>query len=149
MDRLWRVNLKGTFFTSRAAMRQMSTNGGGSIVNLASQASLVSLPDQSVYTATKGAVSAVTRSFAIDWAKHRITVNAIAPTFIKTKMAAAMLEQEHVSTAALRRIPLGRFGLPQDVAGAALFLTSDAASLITGHTLPVDGGWTAGEPDLF
>jgi NAD(P)-dependent dehydrogenase (short-subunit alcohol dehydrogenase family) len=149
MDRLWRVNVKGTFFAAQAAARQMiGRGGGGRIVNLASQAAILSLPNQSVYTATKGAVTALTRSLAIDWAPHRINVNAIAPTFVWTPMAAPMLAIEQVHDASVKRIPLGRVGQPQDIAGAALFLCSDAASLITGHVLPVDGGWTAGEPGL-
>jgi NAD(P)-dependent dehydrogenase (short-subunit alcohol dehydrogenase family) len=149
MDRLWRVNVKGTLFAARAAARPMIERGsGGRIVNLASQAAILSLPNQSVYTATKGAVAALTRSLAIDWAPHRINVNAIAPTFVWTPMAAPMLEIQQVHDASVRRIPLGRIGRPQDIAGAALFLCSEAASLITGHMLPVDGGWTAGEPGL-
>jgi NAD(P)-dependent dehydrogenase (short-subunit alcohol dehydrogenase family) len=149
MDRLWRVNVKGTFFAARSAARQMIARGeGGRIVNLASQAAILALPNQSVYTATKGAVAALTRSLAIDWAPHRITVNAIAPTFVWTPMAEPMLAIPQVHDASVRRIPLGRVGQPRDVAGAALFLCSDAASLVTGHMLPVDGGWTAGEPGL-
>ena len=149
MDRLWRVNVKGTMFAARAAARRMiARGGGGRIGNLASQAAILSLPNQSVYTATKGAVAALTRSLAIDWAPHRINVNAIAPTFVWTPMAAPMLEIQQVHDASVKRIPLGRIGRPQDIAGAALFLCSDAASLITGQMLPVDGGWTAGEPGL-
>jgi NAD(P)-dependent dehydrogenase (short-subunit alcohol dehydrogenase family) len=148
MDRLWQVNVKGTFFCAQAASVSMIERGRGRIVNLASQAALLSLPSQSAYTTSKGAVAALTRSLAIDWAPHGITVNAIAPTFVWTPMAAPMLEDEEVHAAAVRRIPLGRVGQPQDIAGAVVFLASDAASLITGHTLPVDGGWTAGEPEL-
>jgi NAD(P)-dependent dehydrogenase (short-subunit alcohol dehydrogenase family) len=148
LDLLWRVNLKGTLFAARAAAGQMIAGGGGRIVNLASQAAIVSLPNQAAYTASKGAVAALTRSLAVDWARHRINVNAIAPTFVWTPMAAPMLENAQVHAASVRRIPLGRVGQPQDIAGAALFLCSDAASLITGHLLPVDGGWTAGEPEL-
>jgi len=142
------VNVKGTFFCAQAAARQMIGRGGGKIVNLASQAAIVSLPHQSVYTASKGAIAALTRSLAIDWGKHGINVNAIAPTFVWTPMAAPMLEIQEVHDASERRIPLGRLGQPQDIAGAAIFLCSDAAGLITGHLLPVDGGWTAGEPGL-
>ena len=148
MDRLWRVNVKGTLFAAQAAAAQMIERRGGAIVNLASQAAILSLPNQSVYTATKGAIAALTRSLAIDWAPHGINVNAIAPTFVWTPMAAPMLEIQQVREASERRIPLGRLGQPRDIAGAALFLVSDAASLITGHLLPVDGGWTAGEPGL-
>jgi NAD(P)-dependent dehydrogenase (short-subunit alcohol dehydrogenase family) len=150
MDLLWRVNVKGTFFAAQAAAVQMiERRQGGRIVNLASQAAILSLPKQAVYTSSKGAVVALTRSLAIDWAPHGINVNAIAPTFVWTPMAAPMLEIKEVLDASVRRIPLGRVGQPQDIAGAALFLCSDAASLITGHLLPVDGGWTAGEPDLL
>jgi NAD(P)-dependent dehydrogenase (short-subunit alcohol dehydrogenase family) len=149
MDRLWRVNVKGTFFAAQAAATQMIERRSGRIVNLASQAAILSLPKQSVYTSSKGAVVALTRSLAIDWAPHGINVNAIAPTFVWTPMAAPMLEIKEVLEASTQRIPLGRVGQPQDIAGAAVFLCSDAASLITGHLLPVDGGWTAGEPDLL
>jgi NAD(P)-dependent dehydrogenase (short-subunit alcohol dehydrogenase family) len=148
MDLLWDVNVKGTLFCAQAASRDMHARGSGAIVNLASQAALLSLPNQVVYTATKGAICALTRSLAIDWAPHGVRVNAIAPTFVWTPMAAPMLAIEQVHAAVIKRIPLGRVGRPQDIAGAALFLCSDAASLITGHTLPVDGGWTAGEPGL-
>lgn len=148
MDRLWQVNVKGTFFCAQAASRDMIARGRGRIVNLASQAAILSLPHQSVYTASKGAIAALTRSLAIDWAPHGVTVNAIAPTFVWTPMAAPMLEVKEVHDASVKRIPLGRIGRPQDIAGAAVFLASEAASLITGHLLPVDGGWTAGEPGL-
>ncbi len=148
MDRLWRVNVKGSLFCAQAAYRDMRTRGAGSIVNLASQAALLSLPNQVVYTATKGAVAAMTRSQAIDWAPQGVRVNAIAPTFVWTPMATPMLEIQQVHDASVKRIPLGRIGHPRDIAGAAVFLCTDAASMITGHVLPVDGGWTAGEPGL-
>ena len=149
LDKLWRVNFKGSFFCAQAA----ATNGmiesrHGHIVNFASQAALVALPHQGAYTASKGAVMAATRSLAIDWAQYGITVNAIAPTFIWTPMSAPMLEVDEVRAASERRIPLGRLGQPRDVAGVAVFLASDVAGFITGQTIPVDGGWTAGEPGL-
>jgi meso-butanediol dehydrogenase/(S,S)-butanediol dehydrogenase/diacetyl reductase len=148
LDRLWRVNVKGGLFAAQAAFGDMRRRGKGAIVNLASQAAILSLPNQVVYTASKGAVVAMTRSLAIDWAPHGIRVNAIAPTFVWTPMAKPMLEIEQVHDASVRRIPLGRIGQPQDIAGAAVYLCSDAASMVTGHLLPVDGGWTAGEPGL-
>jgi NAD(P)-dependent dehydrogenase (short-subunit alcohol dehydrogenase family) len=148
LDLLIRVNLKGTLFCAQAAARQMIPREQGRIVNFASQAAILSLPNQSVYTATKGAVAALTRSLAIDWAPHNITVNAIAPTFVWTPMAAPMLEIRQVHDASVRRIPLGRIAQPVDIAGPVVFLCSDAAAMITGHLLPVDGGWTAGEPGL-
>jgi NAD(P)-dependent dehydrogenase (short-subunit alcohol dehydrogenase family) len=148
LDRLWDVNVKGSFHWAVAASRSMTEAGGGAIVLLASQAALVSLPSQSAYTASKGAVASLARSLAIDWAKHGITVNAICPTFIWTPMAAPMLEIPEVHGAAVRRIPLGRVGTPADIGGPIAFLCSPAAALITGVVLPVDGGWTAGEPEL-
>jgi meso-butanediol dehydrogenase/(S,S)-butanediol dehydrogenase/diacetyl reductase len=148
LDLLFAVNVKGSFHWAVAASRSMIAAGTGRIVLLATQAALVSLPSQSAYTASKGAVAALTRSLAIDWAKHGITVNAICPTFIWTPMAAPMLEIEAVHRAAVRRIPLGRVGQPRDIAGVAAFLCSPAAALVTGVVLPVDGGWTAGEPEL-
>jgi NAD(P)-dependent dehydrogenase (short-subunit alcohol dehydrogenase family) len=148
LDLLFAVNVKGSFHWAVAASRSMRSAGGGKIVLLASQAALVSLPSQSAYTASKGAVTALTRSLAIDWAKHGINVNAICPTFVWTPMAAPMLEIDAVHNAAVRRIPLGRVGQPRDIAGVAAFLCSPAAGLVTGVVMPVDGGWTAGEPEL-
>ena len=148
LDLLWAVNVKGSFHWAVAASHSMREARAGRIVLLASQAALVSLPSQAGYTASKGAVAALTRSLAIDWAQHGITVNAICPTFVWTPMAAPMLEIEEVHRAAVRRIPLGRVGQPRDIAGVAAFLCSPAAALVTGVVLPVDGGWTAGEPEL-
>lgn len=149
LDRLWAINVKGSFHWSVAvAQRSMIPAGSGAIVLIASQAALVSLPSQSAYTASKGAVTALTRSLAIDWAGHGIRVNAICPTFIWTPMAAPMLEIDAVHRAAVRRIPLGRVGQPADIGGVVAFLCSPAAGLVTGHVMPVDGGWTAGEPEL-
>jgi NAD(P)-dependent dehydrogenase (short-subunit alcohol dehydrogenase family) len=134
LDRLWRVNLKGTLFCAQAAVTHgMIERRHGHIVNFASQAALVALPHQAAYTASKGAVVALTRSLAIDWARHDITVNAIAPTFIWTPMSTPMLEIDEVRIASERRIPLGRLGEPGDVAGVAVFLASDAAGFITGE----------------
>jgi NAD(P)-dependent dehydrogenase (short-subunit alcohol dehydrogenase family) len=147
LDRLWAVNVKGTLFAAQAAYPYLRERGGA-IVNLASQAGLVALPSQVVYTATKGAVIAMTRSLAIDWARDGIRVNAVAPTFVWTPMAAPMLENPSLLSAVQRRIPLGRVGQPRDIAGAIAFLLTPAAGLITGQTLPVDGGWLAGEPGL-
>lgn len=149
LDRLWRVNLKGTLFCAQAAATHgMIERRRGHIVNFASQAALVALPHQGAYTASKGAVMALTRSLAIDWARHGIRVNAIAPTFIWTPMSTPMLEIDEVRLAAERRIPLGRLGQPRDVATVAVFLASQAAGFVTGQTIAVDGGWTAGEPGL-
>ena len=148
LDTLWSVNVKGSFNWAVAASRSMIPAGHGSIVLISSQAGLVSLPSQAGYSMSKGAVATMARSLAIDWAKHGLTVNALCPTFIWTPMAAPMLEIPEVHAAAVRRIPLGRVGQPRDIGGVVAFLCSPAASLITGVVLPVDGGWTAGEPEL-
>ena len=148
LDTLWAVNVKGSFTWAVAASRSMIPAGRGAIVLISSQAGLVSLPSQAGYSMSKGAVATMARSLAIDWARHGITVNAVCPTFIWTPMAAPMLEIPEVHAAAVRRIPLGRVGQPRDIGGVVAFLCSPAASLITGVVLPVDGGWTAGEPEL-
>jgi NAD(P)-dependent dehydrogenase (short-subunit alcohol dehydrogenase family) len=148
LDKALAVNVRGTFNCARAAFRHMRKAGGGSIVTLASQAALLSLPSQSVYTATKGAVVALTRSLAIDWAEYGIRVNSVAPTFTATPMTKQMLENPAVAEKVLSRIPLGRVAEPRDIAQAIRFLLSEDARMITGHTLPVDGGWTSGESNF-
>jgi NAD(P)-dependent dehydrogenase (short-subunit alcohol dehydrogenase family) len=138
------VNLKGTFFVSQAAGRVMIRQGFGRIVNLSSQAGFVALPGESVYCMTKAAISHLTKCLAVEWGKYDITVNAVAPTFIVTPGTAAALEDPAMRADILERIAgLHRVGQPMDVAGAVVFLASPAASLITGHTILIDGGWTA------
>jgi NAD(P)-dependent dehydrogenase (short-subunit alcohol dehydrogenase family) len=138
------VNVKGVFFASQAAGRQMIRQGFGRIVNLSSQAGFVALPTESIYCLSKAAVSHMTKCLAVEWGRHGITVNAVAPTFIRTDGTAADLADPAFETDTLERIAgLHRIGEPMDVAGAIVFLASPAASLITGTTLLVDGGWTA------
>jgi NAD(P)-dependent dehydrogenase (short-subunit alcohol dehydrogenase family) len=137
------VNLKGTFFVSQAVGRAMIRQGGGTIVNLGSQAGEVALPGEAVYCMTKAAIHHLTRCLAVEWGVHGITVNAVAPTFIVTPGTAPALEDPAFRADVLERIAgLHRVGEPMDVAGAVVFLASPAASLITGHTLLIDGGWT-------
>jgi NAD(P)-dependent dehydrogenase (short-subunit alcohol dehydrogenase family) len=137
------VNLKGTFFVSQAVGRAMIAQGGGTIVNLGSQAGEVALPGEAVYCMTKAAIHHLTRCLAIEWGTHGIRVNAVAPTFIATPGTAPALDDPAFRADVLERIAgLHRVGEPMDVAGAVVFLASDAASLITGHTLLIDGGWT-------
>ncbi len=138
------VNLKGTFFASQAAGRVMIRQNRGRIVNLSSQAGFVALPTESIYCMTKAAISHLTKCLAVEWGKYNITVNAVAPTFIRTPGTEAALADPGFRADVIERIAgLHRIGEPMDVAGAVVFLASPAASLITGHTILIDGGWTA------
>ena len=144
-DQTCAVNLKGTFFVSQAVGRRMIRQRRGRIVNLSSQAGFVALPGESVYCMTKAAIAHLTKCLAVEWGPYGITVNAVAPTFIATPGTEGALENDPAFKAdVLERIAaLHRVGQPMDVAGAIVFLASPAASLITGHTLLIDGGWTA------
>lgn len=138
------VNLKGTFFTSQAVGRVMIGQNYGRIVNLGSQAGFVALPGESVYCMTKAAISHLTKCLAVEWGRYNITVNAVAPTFIVTPGTEPALSDPAFRADVLERIAaLHRVGEPMDVAGAVVFLASPAASLITGDTIMIDGGWTA------
>jgi NAD(P)-dependent dehydrogenase (short-subunit alcohol dehydrogenase family) len=138
------VNLKGTFFVSQAAGRVMIAQNYGRIINLGSQAGAVALPGESIYCMTKAGILHLTKCLAVEWGKHNITVNAVAPTFIATPGTESALADPAFRADVEERIAgLHRIGDPMDVAGAVVFLASPAASLITGHTVLVDGGWTA------
>jgi len=137
------VNLKGTFFVTQEVGRVMIKQRSGKIVNLSSQAGFVGLPTESVYCMTKAAIAHLTKCVAVEWGRYGITVNAVAPTFIRTPGTVKWLEDDAFRTDLLSKIPLGRVGDPIDVAGAVVFLASPSASLITGTTLLIDGGFTA------
>jgi len=137
------VNLKGTFFASQAAGRVMMGQKYGRIVNLSSQAGFVALPTESIYCMTKAAIAHLTKCLAVEWGRHNITVNAVAPTFIRTPGTEECLADDAFRADVLSQIALGRIGEPMDVAGAVVYLASPAASLVTGATLLIDGGWTA------
>ena len=138
------VNLKGTFFASQAAGRVMIRQRSGRIINLSSQAGFVALPTESVYCMTKAAITHLTKCLALEWGKYNITVNAVAPTFIRTPGTEGALANPEFRSDVIERIAaLHRIGEPMDVAGAVVFLASSAASLITGDTILIDGGWTA------
>jgi NAD(P)-dependent dehydrogenase (short-subunit alcohol dehydrogenase family) len=143
-DHTLAVNLKGTFLASQAAGRVMIRQKRGRIINMSSQAGFAALPGESVYCMTKAAITHLTRCLAVEWGKHNITVNAVAPTFIATPGTDAALSDPAFRADVIERIAaLHRIGEPMEVAGAVLFLASPAASLITGHTILIDGGWTA------
>jgi NAD(P)-dependent dehydrogenase (short-subunit alcohol dehydrogenase family) len=138
------INLKGTFFASQAAGRVMIGQKYGRIINMGSQAGFAALPTESVYCMTKAGISHLTKCLAVEWGKHNITVNAVAPTFIRTPGTEEYLANpEHRADVLERIAALHRIGEPMDVAGAVVFLASPAASLITGETILIDGGWTA------
>jgi len=138
------VNLKGTFFVSQAAGRVMIRQKHGRIINMSSQAGFAALPGESVYCMTKAAIAHLTKCLAVEWGKHGITVNAVAPTFIRTPGTEEYLSVPQNRADVLERIAaLHRIGEPMEVAGAVVFLASPAASLITGETILIDGGWTA------
>ncbi len=137
-------NVKSTFFLSQRVARHMIDTGrGGRIINLSSQAAIVALPGEPIYCAAKAAVSHLTRCLAVEWGEHGINVNAVAPTFIETPGTAPALADPAFRADTVARIAaLHRIGQPVEVAGAVVFLASPAASLITGHTLVIDGGWS-------
>ena len=138
------VNLKGTFFASQAAGRVMIRQDRGCIVNMSSQAGFVALPTESIYCMTKAAIAHLTKCLAVEWGRYNIRVNAVAPTFIHTPGTESALADPAFRNDVTERIAaLHRIGEPMDVAGSVVFLASPAASMITGHTLLIDGGWTA------
>jgi NAD(P)-dependent dehydrogenase (short-subunit alcohol dehydrogenase family) len=138
------VNLKGTFFASQAVGRLMIQQKSGTIINMSSQAGFVALPTESIYCMTKAAIAHLTKCLAVEWGKHGITVNAVAPTFIRTPGTESALADSAFRADTVERIAaLHRIGEPMEVAGAVVFLASPAASLITGETILIDGGWTA------
>jgi NAD(P)-dependent dehydrogenase (short-subunit alcohol dehydrogenase family) len=142
-DEVLDVNLKGLFFACQAAGRHMVAAGSGQIVNMSSQAGSVGIRRHAAYCASKGGVEQLTRVLALEWAPHGVTVNAVAPTFIRTPGTAERLDDPTFLDDVLDRIPLRRVGSPMDVAGAVIYLASAAAGLVTGTVLAVDGGWTA------
>lgn len=144
LDQMIDLNIKGLFYVMRAAARRwIDTGRAGRIINMASFAGLVADPMSAPYAATKGAVVQLTRTCAVEWARHSILVNAIAPGYVRTAMTALVLDSPEGLMAVGAKTPLGRPANPEEIAGAAVFLAAPAASYVTGHILAVDGGWTA------
>jgi NAD(P)-dependent dehydrogenase (short-subunit alcohol dehydrogenase family) len=144
-DRIVDLNLRTTLLPSQAAVRAMIAAGnGGRVLNLSSVRGQLALnAGYSAYVAAKGAINALTRQHATEWAKHGITVNAISPTFVRTAQTASMLADEAFYERLVARIPLGRIADPEDLVGAVLFFCSDASAFVTGQVLTLDGGLTA------
>jgi len=135
------VNLSSVFRLSKLVGKQMLENGRGKIVNIASLLSFQGGITVPAYAASKGGVAQLTKALANEWAKHGINVNAIAPGYMRTANTAALQADETRNRQILERIPAGRWGKPEDLAGAAVFLSSSASDYINGHVLVVDGGW--------
>jgi NAD(P)-dependent dehydrogenase (short-subunit alcohol dehydrogenase family) len=142
-DTVFDTNLKGSFFLSTSIARHwIKSETQGAIVNIASQAGIVGIEERAAYGTSKAGLIHLTKILALEWAPAGIRVNAVAPTFVRTELTASTLSRPDWAAELLSRIPIGRFGEPEDIAGAVAFLLSDAASLITGHTLAIDGGYT-------
>lgn len=135
-------NLKGLFFLTQEIGRQMIAQSGGRIINISSVGSLIGSATRAAYAASKAGVNALTRVLAVEWGPHGVTVNAIAPSFVRTSMTEPLFASPDNLAASLQRTPLARFPEPVDIAAAALYLASDAGRNVSGQVIPVDGGRT-------
>ena len=142
-DRVVRTNLKGTFFLTQLVARHMIGRKYGKIIQIASLAAITGIPHIPAYTAAKGGVGSLTYQLAIDWARYNINVNSICPGYIRTPLTRPVEESDR-GTYILNRVPAGRWGEPEDIAGTAVFLASPASDFLTGQLIVVDGGWMAG-----
>ena len=143
-DFIMNVNLKGVFFLTQEVVPHMINNGGGKIINFSSHNAQGMLGGVSVYGATKAAISALTRSMAIEWAKYNIQANAIAPGHILTELTQSTWDTPHRAEYLRERIAMGRPGTPEEMVGMVIMLSSDASNYMTGQTYHVDGGCLAG-----
>jgi len=143
-DRIMDINLKASFFLAQAVGRVMIRQGrGGRIINISSQTGSVALLKRAAYCASKAGLNLVTKVLALEWGSHGILVNAVAPTFIETELSKGFLADPKFREYALAKNLLGRIGTPEEVVGAVIYLASPESSLVTGHVLLVDAGWTA------
>jgi NAD(P)-dependent dehydrogenase (short-subunit alcohol dehydrogenase family) len=144
-DAVTEINFKSSYFITQAVAKGLiASKKSGSLINISSQMAHVGGVERAVYSATKHAVEGMTKSMAIEWGKYGIRVNTICPTFIKTALTASTLNRPEMSQWVKQKIKLNRIGEVQDIMGAVVFLASDASALITGSSLLIDGGWTAG-----
>ena len=142
-DKTFEVNLKGYFWMARGVVRHLqSRSAPGAIVNVASVAAIEAAPMQGVYGMTKAAVVSMTKTLAFELASSKIRVNAIAPGLVDTRLASAIVQNDDLVNMVKQKTPLGRYGQPEEIAGGAVYLCSDAANFLTGHTLVIDGGMT-------
>ncbi len=142
-DQTLDTNLKGCFLVARAVGRHMVANKKGSVVNIASMTASVALPERAAYASSKGGLVQLTRTLAVEWAPHNVRVNAICPGPFLTELNRSVLNDPEKVQYFMDRMPMKRFGRPEELHGAVIFLASEASSFITGTTLYLDGGWTA------
>ena len=144
LDEMLSLNVRAAYLAAQGATRSMIRAGnGGVVINMTSQMGHVGSPNRTVYCMTKHALEGLTKAMAVELAPHNIRVNSVAPTFIETPMTRPMLDQPDFRAFVDNMIPLGRLGQPDDVAAAVLYLASPAATMVTGTSLLIDGGWTA------
>jgi NAD(P)-dependent dehydrogenase (short-subunit alcohol dehydrogenase family) len=137
------TNLEGYFLCARAAGKRLTAQGSGKVINISSIMGRVALANQAAYASSKGAIEQLTKVLAIEWAPRNVQVNAIGPTYFETDLTRPLFEDEERHDFITSRTPMGRWGQPHELAGAVIFLASSASDYVTGHTLMVDGGWTA------
>jgi NAD(P)-dependent dehydrogenase (short-subunit alcohol dehydrogenase family) len=149
-EKVLSVHLNGTFLMSREVARVMIHQGAGSIVNISSIAALGGIRGRNAYGAAKAGIASMTRSMAAEWAQQGVRVNAVAPGYVRTELVERLIDEGAINEKSIKgRTPMGRLGLPQEIAGPILFLCSPQASYITGSLLSVDGGWASfGEPSI-
>ena len=142
-DDVMSINIRGAFFVAQAVGKVMIEQGGGKIINTASLLSAIGVPFIPAYTASKGGIAQLTKSLAVEWAQHNINVNAIAPGYFRTDNTAALQKDRERNAIIINRVPFHRWGEPEELRGAVVFLASKASDYITGQIIYVDGGWTA------